>query len=171
MRAVILVVFAALSASLGDAGLVQAQAARELTLDVRPWSADVGIAWRIGGAHLAGFTAGGGADDLNRTFVPDVRPTDPAYVTLEQIVRLGPFYRYDQGGRVSVDVGLRAALGGVRGVSGSPGVVTGVHAAVFYGGRRIRVGPRVFVGAARDGSSTETVVHVDWLTARLRLGF
>jgi hypothetical protein len=145
--------------------------ARELTLDIRPWSADVALAWRVAPGHLLGFSAGGGADDFNRTFRPEVVDTISDYVTLEQIVRLGPFYRYEHDGRLSADVGLRVALGGVRGISGSPGVVTGLQAGVFYGGRRVRLGPRLFVGTSREGGSTEQVVHVDWLTARLRLPF
>jgi hypothetical protein len=92
-------------------------------------------------------------------------------VTLEQIIRMGPFYRYEHDGRLIADVSLRIALGGVRGISGSPGLVSGVQTAVFYGGRHLRVGPRLFLGAAREAGRTEPVVHVDWFTARLRLTF
>jgi hypothetical protein len=151
---------------------VQAQGGgRELTLDVRPWSVDAAVAWRSSPGHLWGFSVGGGADDFNRTFRPEVVATSSEYVTLEQIIRAGPFYRYEHNSRFSADLGLRVGLGGVRGISGSPGLVTGAQAAVFYGGRHVRVGPRLFVGTAREAGETETVVHVDWLTARLRLPF
>jgi hypothetical protein len=151
---------------------LQAQtASRELTLDVRPWSVDAAVAWRAAPGHLWGFSLGGGPDELNRTFRPEVTETSSEYVTLEQIVRLGPFYRYEHDGRLSADVGLRVALGGVRGISGSPGLVSGVQTAVFYGGRHLRVGSRLFVGTAREAGSTEAIVHIDWLTARLRLTF
>jgi hypothetical protein len=161
---------AALMLLLGS-GLHAQPATRELTLDIRPWSADAAIAFRAAPGHLWGIAIGGGADDLNRTFRPDVDPTSAEYVTLEQVVRMGPFYRYEQRGRLSADVGLRVALGGVRGISGSPGLVTGVQAAAFYGGRHLRAGPRLFVGTAREAGQTEQVVHVDWLTVRLRLPF
>jgi hypothetical protein len=151
---------------------LQAQSGRrEVTLDVRPWSVDAALAWRSAPGHLWGFSVGGGADDFNRTFRPEVVETSSEYVTLEQIIRAGPFYRYERDGRFSADIGLRVGLGGVRGISGSPGLVTGAQAAVFYGGRHIRVGPRLFVGTAREAGRTESVIHVDWLTARLRLPF
>jgi hypothetical protein len=86
-------------------------------------------------------------------------------------VRLGPFYRYESGDRWNVDVGLRVALGGVRGISGSPGLVTGAQAGVYFGGRHLRVGPRLLVGSSREGGESNSVVHADWLTARLRLPF
>jgi hypothetical protein len=58
---------------------VQAQTApRELTLDVRPWSVDAAVAWRAGPGHLWGFAVGGGADDFNRTFRPEVADTSSA---------------------------------------------------------------------------------------------
>jgi hypothetical protein len=144
---------------------------RELTLDVRPWSVDAAMAWRISPGHLWGISVGGGPDDFNRTFRPEVVETSSEYVTLEQIIRAGPFYRYEHNGRLSADIGLRVGIGGVRGISGSPGLVTGAQAALFYGGRHIRVGPRLFVGTAREAGQTESVIHVDWLTARLRLPF
>jgi hypothetical protein len=144
---------------------------REATLDVRPWSVDAAIAWRSAPGHLWGFSVGGGADDFTRTFRPEVVDTSSEYVTLEQIIRMGPFYRYEHDGRFSADIGLRVGIGGVRGISGSPGLVTGAHAALFYGGRHVRIGPRLFVGAAREAGRTESVIHVDWLTARLRLPF
>jgi hypothetical protein len=151
---------------------VQAQTApRELTLDLRPWSVDAAVALRAAPRHLYGFSVGGGADDFNRTFRPRVVEESSEYVTLEQVIRVGPFYRYEHDGRLSADVGLRIALGGVRGISGSPGLVSGVQTAVFYGSRNLRVGPRLFVGTAREAGRTEQVVHVDWLTARLRLTF
>jgi hypothetical protein len=166
MRTFLLVLLA-----VAGAAEVRAQSARELTLDVRPWSADVALAWRVAPGHLWGISVGGGADHFSRTLVPDVSPTDPHFVRLEQVVRLGPFYRWERADRLSADIGLRAALGGVRGISGSPGLVTGVQAGVHYGGRHVRVGPRLFVGTAREAGQTEPVVHVDWLTARLRLPF
>jgi hypothetical protein len=171
MLAVRNIMMVAALALLGASAAHAQTAARELTLDVRPWSFDAAMAWRVSPGHLLGISLGGGADDLNRTFVPRATATDSEFVTLEQIVRFGPFYRYERDGRVSVDLGFRAALGGVRGISGSPGLVTGVQAGVFYGGRWIRAGPRLFVGTAREAGATEPVVHVDWLTARLRLPF
>lgn len=163
---------------LGAAVLVAAAAdahaqapAREFTLDVRPWSVDTAVAWRFSSAHLWGFAIGGGPDDFNHTFAPHVSTTSSEFVTLEQAVRLGPFYRYENGERLSVDVSLRLALGGVRGISGSPGLVTGVQTGVFYGWRTIRAGPRLLVGVSREGGETHIVVHVDWLTARVRLPF
>jgi hypothetical protein len=163
-------VLVAAAALLLAASAAAAQDRRELTLDVRPFSADIGMAWPIGAGHLWGFSVGGGPDEFNRTFVPEVTDTSSYYVTLEQIVRLGPFYRYESGGRYSIDLGLRVALGGVRGVSGSPDLVAGLHAGAFYGGRRFRVGPRLFIGRSTEPDVTN-IVHVEWLTARLRVPF
>jgi hypothetical protein len=143
---------------------------REVALDLRPFSADLSIAWESSTGHLWGLLVGGGPDEFNKTFVPEVDDTDPDYVTLEQIIRVGPFYRYERGGRLSVDVGLRAALGGVRGTSGAISAVGGLQTAVFFGGRRFRVGPRLFVGRSTE-ADVSNIVHVDWVTARLRLPF
>lgn len=146
------------------------QARRELTLDVRPFSADVSIAWPVTTGHLLGLTAGGGPDELNHTFTPEPTVTTDEFITLEQIVRVGSFYRYESGRGYSLDVGLRAALGGVRGGSGSMNAVGGLHVAPFYGGRWLRVGPRLFIGRSTE-HDVDTIVHVEWITARLRLAF
>lgn len=144
--------------------------ARELTLDLRPFSADVGVAWPLAPRHLIGFSVGGGPDEFNHTFVPEVVDTISEFVTLEQIVRAGSFYRYESGRRVSMDAGLRVALGGVRGTSGAMNAVGGLHAALFVGGSRLRAGPRLFVGRSTE-HDVDTIVHVEWLTARLRVPF
>lgn len=166
---VLLLASATLSAGWAPEGLAQ-EPGREVTLDVRPYSADVSIAWGSSPRHLWGFLVGGGPDKFNRTFVPKVDDTDSEYVDLEQIVRMGPFYRYESGGRLGGDVGLRVALGGVRGTSGAINAVGGVQMAMFAGGRTFRVGPRVFIGRSTE-SGVDTIVHVEWLTARVRLPF
>lgn len=143
---------------------------RELTLDLRPWSFDAGVAFPLSAGHLLGFSVGGGPDDFNKTFSPEVVDTISEFVTLEQIVRAGTFYRYESGRRFSVDLGLRAAFGGVRGTSGAINGVGGFHAAAFFGGRRLRVGPRLFVGSSTE-HDVGTIVHVEWLTARWRVPF
>jgi hypothetical protein len=166
---VLLLLCAALSAGWAAPGHAQ-ETGREVTLDVRPFSADVSIAWGSSPHHLWGFLIGGGPDEFNRTFVPRVDDTDSETVDLEQIVRMGPFYRYESGGRLGGDVGLRVALGGVRGTSGAINAVGGVQVAMFAGGRTFRVGPRLFVGTS-TGPGVDTIVHVEWLTARVRLPF
>jgi hypothetical protein len=70
-----------------------------------------------------------------------VDDTSSEYVTLEQVVRAGPFYRYESGDRFGVDVGLRVALGGVRGTSGAIDAVGWLQTAVFLGGRRFASAP------------------------------
>lgn len=143
---------------------------REVALDVRPFSADLSIAWGSSTNHLWGFLIGGGPDEINKTFVPEVDDTSSEYVTLEQIVRMGPFYRYESGDRLGVDVGVRVALGGVRGTSGAINAVGGLQTAMFFGGRHFRVGPRLFVGRSTE-PGVDNIVHVDWLTGRIRLPF
>jgi len=161
------------AAGLCAGGPLQAQAqerSREIALDARPFSADLSIAWGSSPGHMWGFLMGGGPDEFSKTFVPEVDDTTSDFVTLEQVVRMGPFYRYESGGRFGADVGLRVALGGVRGTSGAINGVGGLQTAVFFGGRNFRVGARLFIGRSTE-PGVDTIVHVDWLTARIRLPF
>jgi hypothetical protein len=142
---------------------------REATLDLRPFSADLGMAWRTSGPHMLGFTVGASAgDELNRTFRPEIVDTVSAFVTLEQIVRAGAVYRYESGHRMNADVALRFALGGVRGTSGSMDAVAALQTGVYFGTRRVRAGPRLYIARSTE-HDVGTIVHVEWFTLRLRV--
>ncbi len=151
--------------------IVRAQApSRELTLDVRPFSADLGVAWRKSGPHMFGFTVGGSAGDkLHQTFRPMVEDTSSEFVTLEQIVRAGPVYRYETG-CMNIDVALRFALGGVSGTSGIMDGVAALQTGVYYGTRHFRVGPRYYIARSTE-PGVGTIVHVEWVTVRWRIPF
>lgn len=98
----------------GPPSVVHAQQpSREVALDVRPFSADVSIAWERSPGHLWGFLVGGGPEEFSTTFVPEVDATDSESVTLEQMVRLGPFYRFESGERLGVDVGASVSRSAV----------------------------------------------------------
>jgi hypothetical protein len=147
------------------------QSARELTLDVRPWSAELGGAVRVTGPYLIGFSIGlGGKEMLNRTLTPDVR-AERDLMPLEQVIRLGPFVRYRAAPYVDIDAGARLALATIYAYGETPQVLAAVHAGVFVGARYLRVGPRLVVGRINAGFDRHTVMHLDYITLRGRLGF
>jgi hypothetical protein len=145
--------------------------ARELTLDVRPWSAELGGAVRVAGPYLLGFSFGvGGEELLSRTLTPDVR-AERDLMPLQQVIRLGPFVRYRAAPYIDVDVGARLALATIYTHGDTPQLLAAVHAGVFVGGRYLRAGPRLVVGRIDAGLDRHTVVHLDYITLRGRLGF
>jgi hypothetical protein len=148
-----------------------AQSAWELTLDVRPWSAELGVARSVSRASLAGFSVGLGAkEELNRTLAPEI-DASPHLIPLEQVVRLGPFIRYRAAPRVDIDAGARLALASIYLHGDTPNLLVGAHAGVFVGGRHVRAGPRLVIGRIDAGLERHTVVHLDYVTVRGRVGF
>lgn len=149
----------------------QTGASREMTLDLRPWSAELALAWGGSDGNLFGFSVGLGANsDLNWTARPDVGDREDLH-ELEQILMVGPLFRHRAGRGIDLDIGLRFALASVRSGGDLPGLLTGVHAGVFFGGRHVRVGSRVVAGRLWDGAHRDDILHVDLLTGRLRLPF
>ena len=51
-----------------------------------------------------------------------------------------------------------------------PGWFFGGYANVFWGGSRWKVGPRIIVAQVHDDDNSDTVVHLEILTGRVRIG-
>lgn len=71
---------------------------------------------------------------------------------------------------MNADVALRFALGGVRGTSGSIDAVAALQTGVYFGTRRFRAGPRLYIARSTE-HGVGTIVHVEWFTVRWRVSF
>lgn len=149
----------------------QTGASREITLDLRPWSAELALAWGGSDGNLFGLSVGlGGTSDLNWTARPDVGDREDLH-ELEQILMGGAAVpascrpRSRSRCRPPVRPGQRALRGGsTRRIGGRP-------CGVFFGGTHVRVGSRVVAGRLWDGPHRDDILHLDLLTGRLRLPF
>ena len=149
-----------------------AQQRRELSLDFRPWAAGtLAYLWDANaeGTRAWGLAVGGGIDALDRTLVPD--PDSPQFGTFKQFLHVGGLHRW----RVQdwdLDVGARVGVSELRSCDASdcwPGTYAAVYFAPLWGGRVLKIGPRLLAGVARDDGHTDAVVHVEALNGRLAL--
>lgn len=147
-----------------------AQRSSEFTLDLRPFGGSVGVAVRIAPGVYLGASAGGGIDALDRTLAPD--PADQAYHGFEQLAHVSAFLRQKPTARIDVDLGIRLGIGGVRSCDVSdcwPGAFAGLHAGVFWGTDRFKIGPRILGGLARQRGQSDPVLYAELITVRIRL--
>jgi hypothetical protein len=72
---------------------------------------------------------------------------------------------------VDIDAGARLALASIYLHSDTPHLLVGAHAGVFVGGHHVRAGPRLVIGRIDTGFDRHTVVHLDYVTVRGRVGF
>lgn len=168
MRRAALVLLAALALAVP----AEAQQRRELSLDFRPWAAgSLAYLWDANdeGTRAWGIAVGGGIDALDRTLVPD--PDSPRFTTFKQFLHAGGLHRW-RVRRWDLDVGGRVGISELRSCSASdcwPGTYAGVYFAPMWGGRVLKLGPRLLTGVAREDGHTDAVVYVEVLTGRLAL--
>ena len=145
--------------------------AREITIDTAPFYGAFSIAWRTGSAWSAGAGLGAGLDELGKTLEPD---DEQAFHTLEQWIYTEFFARYKPSQRVDLDLGLRTGFGDVRTCGASdcwPGPYVGAYTSLLAGWRRVKLGPRLMVARVFEHPYSDTVVHLEVLTARISLGW
>ncbi len=148
----------------------------ELTLDFRPFSGVLSVAWKTGDAWYAGAGLGAGVDELNRTLAPN--PNDEGFHSFEQWLHASAFARYKPTRRIDVDVGLRIGFGAVRSCSASdcwPDSYKGAYIGAFWGGKRWKVGPRLLVANVNEtdteADKSDNVVYLEILTGRFSVGW
>ena len=149
-------------------------AAREFTVDLRPFSATLSLAWRAAPATYLGIGLGGGIDEFDRTLSPDPESRD--FTTLEQLLHVNAFVRQKPSAKLDLDLGARAGIGGVRRCYVSdcwPGLYFGICASAMWGGRHFKLGPSLFWVRVReiDGGNTDGVLHLEILTGRWSVGW
>jgi hypothetical protein len=148
------------------------QPVREFTLDVQPFAATLILASRLRPAIYLGVGVGGGINYLDRTFGPDTE--GGTYHNLEQLLHANVFFRFKPADFVDLDFGPRAGIGGVQECTVSdcwPGLYLALQAGAFWGNRRWKVGPRLLLAHVSESNQTETVIHLEFLTARLSFGW
>ena len=100
--------------------------------------------------------------------------TAPAIESAGAVALASAFLRRKAGTHWDFDVGARTGIGEVRSCAVSdcwPGWFLGGYANVFWGGSHWKVGPRMIVARVFDnGGVSDTVVHLEILTGRVRIG-
>ena len=143
----------ALLAAVACAATPSAGAAqREISLEANPVHGTVGYGWATDGGRLIGVQVGFGFPQLDRTLVPGGE-------SLIDFLHIGLFMRAQPFRSVALEGGIRTGLAELRGCSGClPGLLTSVSGAAFWGGRHVKVGPRLTAGAIREGGEPTTFV-------------
>lgn len=162
----------ALIAALALSAPLAAQQRRELDLDFRPWAAgSLAYLWNANpeGTRAWGVAAGGGIDALDRTLVPST--SSPNFATFKQFLHVGGLHRW-RVQRWDLDVGARVGISELRSCDASdcwPGAYGAVYFAPMWGGRVLKIGPRLLTGVVHDDGHRDVVVYVEVLNGRLAL--
>jgi hypothetical protein len=151
----------------------------QLSIDVVAGGISVAYAHNNGAGRTAGLGVGVGPDILNFMLVGGrhfaeawaYEPRDGATgKALFELAHVGLFFRDQPSRGWQYDVGVRGSYflhfdssdddaGGAK--------FLGVHGALYYGGRHVKVGPRLLVGRFQCGSNTpEFGINVSPLTVR-----
>jgi hypothetical protein len=153
---------------------LSAQGRHEFTLDFRPFAGLAAYAWQLSPGTYFGLGLGGGIDELDFTLVPfEGGVSNDEFHQFEEIAHASAFVRRKAGTHWDFDVGARAGIGEVRSCMVSdclPGWFFGGYANVFWGSSRWKVGPRIIVAQVHDDDNGDTVVHLEILTGRVRIG-
>ena len=127
---------------------------RELSLEANPVAGTLGYGWAKPSGMTVGLTFGFGFPQLDRTLAPDGE-------SFLDITHVGAFVRGHPARSITLDGRVQVGLAELRGCSGCmPGFFTGVSGGVFWGGRNVKIGPRIAAGAIREGRQTDLVVNL-----------
>lgn len=128
---------------------------RQLSLELNPVHGTLGYGWAVAPTRLVGVEVGFGFPQLDRTLAP-------ADESLIDILHVGGFVRSNPSKAVTLDGRARVGLAELRGCSGClPGVFTAVSGAAFFGGRHVKVGPRMTAGVIKEnGDPTSFVLNL-----------
>lgn len=125
---------------------------RQLSLEANPFHATVGYGWATAPARVVGLEAGFGFPQLDRT----LEPADESFL---DILHLGVFVRSQPSPSLALDGRAQFGLAELRGCSGCFfGVFSAVSGAVFWGGRHLKVGPRLTAGVIRESAEPAAFV-------------
>lgn len=127
---------------------------RQVVLQFNPVHGTLGYGWALTPTHFAGVEVGVGFPQLDRTIShPDESFMDVAHV--------GAFVRSQPSSAVTLDGRVQIGLAELRGCSGClPGVFTGISAGAFFGGKHLKVGPRLTAGLINELDETDFVLNL-----------
>jgi hypothetical protein len=125
---------------------------RQLSLELHPIHATLGVGWATAPERTIGFEAGFGFAQLDRTLVPSEE-------TLLDFLHLGLFLRTQPTRMLSLDARVQSGLAELRGCSGCfPGVLTALSGGLFLGGRNVKLGSRLSAGVIKEAGVPSTFV-------------
>lgn len=117
---------------------------RQLSLELNPVHGTLGYGWAVAPTRLVGVEVGFGFPQIDRTLAP-------ADESLIDILHVGAFVRSNPSKSVTFDGHAQLGLAELYGCSGClPGVFTAVSGAAFFGGRHLKVGPRLTAGVIKE---------------------
>jgi hypothetical protein len=125
---------------------------RELALEANPFHGTISYGWSAGPDRFVGVEVGIGVPQLDRTFVP----ADDALVDFAHV---GVFLRTRLTPAITLDRRVQLGLAGLDECSGClPGVLGALSAGIFWGGRHLKVGPRLTAGVIAEMGNPATAV-------------
>ena len=125
---------------------------RQLSLELNPVHGTLGYGWNVAPTRLVGVEVGFGFPQLDRTLAP-------ADESLIDILHVGGFVRSNPSKSVAFDGLAQLGLAELRGCSGClPGVFTAVSGGAFFGGRHLKVGPRLTAGVIKENGDPSSFV-------------
>jgi hypothetical protein len=128
---------------------------RQVSLEANPVHGTLGYGWARSPSTFIGVEVGFGFPQLDRTLAPE---GDDSFMDM---LHLGVFVRTNPTQRLTFDARAQAGLAELRGCSGCfPGVFLGTSGAVFWGGRRVKVGPRIKVGMINEQQGNPVIVSL-----------
>lgn len=151
MNRILLLVLVLLTAAAAD---VRAQS-RELSLEANPFHGTLGYGWVRSPTLTAGVQVGFGFPQFDRTLAPDGG-------SFMDIGHVGVFVRARPTNSIALDGRIQLGIAELEGCSGCfPGLFTGASAGVFWGGRNVKVGPRITAGMINEhGDPAEFVLNL-----------
>lgn len=127
-------------------------AQRQVSLEANPVHGTVGYGWTTDGGRLIGVQLGFGFPELDRTLIPGDE-------SLLDVLHIGLFVRAQPSPSVTLEGSIRSGVAELRGCSGClPGLLTSVSGGAFWGGRHVKVGPRLTAGVIAEGGEPTTFV-------------
>lgn len=124
----------------------------ELSLEANPIHGTLGYGWVRSSTMTIGVEAGFGFPQLDRTLAP----SDETFLDFTHV---GVFMRARPSASIAVDTRVQLGIAELRGCSGClPGIFTGASAGVFWGGRHVKVGPRLTAGVIAEHAEPVTFV-------------
>lgn len=125
---------------------------RLVSIEANPIAGTVAYGWARSPTTFYGIELGFGFPQVDRTLAPDSG-------SFLDFAHVGVFLRMHASDHVAFDTRLQLGLAELNGCSGClPGAFGGVSGAIFVGGRRFKVGPRITAGAIREGSNPSEFV-------------
>jgi hypothetical protein len=125
---------------------------RQLSLEANPFHGTLGYGWAVGPDRFAGLEVAFGFPQFDQTL-------DPADESLIDFVHVGAFLRTHPARSVALDARAKLGLAELRGCSGClPGVFAALSGAAFFGGRHVKVGPRLTAGVIKESRDPTTFV-------------